>query len=355
MRERHDRWVAEALARQKQLEAQEAAAMAELIRKWPKLRHLWPVLQGQPGFPQCDPQDPPPLNIPGFYPLGVIGRGGMGVVYKVRHLDSNRVMALKLVLANLCPTVAQLARFGIEAKAVSCLDHPNIVKILGFALHDDLPYMLLEYIAGGNLTQKIARKPQPPGWSAQIVQSLAVALHYTHQRGIIHRDLKPANVLLTEDGLPKVSDFGLARFGEPFREVLARYRDPHGKFLTTTEEDYQRFLDQFIAGDPSGRADYDYANASDLSDDAFERFITTKCCDDQVGSFDEEIRGSIQPWSENFFARIAPRLNPLTLLAAQCSGTGQKVMPSSARRTTWLPSRPEGTTTKSGRAPTFMD
>jgi serine/threonine protein kinase len=92
------------------------------------------------------------------------------------------------------------------------LQHPNIVQIHDIAQQDDEPFLVLEFVGGGNLTQKIAGRPQPPGWAAELVETLARAMHYAHQQGIIHRDLKPANVLLTEQGVPKITDFGLTKW-----------------------------------------------------------------------------------------------------------------------------------------------
>jgi serine/threonine-protein kinase len=154
---------------------------------------------------------PNQIPVSGYEILGELGRGGMGVVYKARQLGLNRVVALKMVLAGAHAGQLQLVRFHTEAEAVALLQHPNIVQIYDVGEHDGLPYFSLEYIDGGALDRKIHRKPQPPREAARLVEMLADAMQYAHQNGVIHRDLKPANVLLTRDGQPKITDFGLAK------------------------------------------------------------------------------------------------------------------------------------------------
>jgi len=148
---------------------------------------------------------------PGYEILGVLGRGGMGVVYDARQIALKRRVALKMVTAGAHTGPAERTRFQVEAEAVAALQHPNIVQIYEVGEHDGIPYFSLEYVGGGSLERKIKRQPMPPRDAAGLVQSLAVAMDYAHERGIVHRDLKPANVLMTADGLPKITDFGLAK------------------------------------------------------------------------------------------------------------------------------------------------
>jgi WD40 repeat protein/tRNA A-37 threonylcarbamoyl transferase component Bud32 len=148
---------------------------------------------------------------PGYEVLGELGRGGMGVVYKARQARPNRLVAIKMILAGAHAGPHELARFRAEAEAVAALRHPNVVEIHEVGEHDGLAYFSLEYCAGGTLAQKLAAEPQPPGRAAELVETLARAVHHAHLQGIVHRDLKPANVLLTGDGLPKITDFGLAK------------------------------------------------------------------------------------------------------------------------------------------------
>jgi WD40 repeat protein/serine/threonine protein kinase len=191
-------------------------------------------------------REPPP--IPGYQVLGELGRGGMGVVYKARHLRLGRLVALKMILAGSHASDTELARFRREAEAVARLQHPNIVQIYEVGEVDGCPFFALEYVDGGSLANHLDGTPLPSRPAAQLVQTLASAMHFAHQRGIVHRDLKPANVLLSghvtadhadptdkEDGgqrqsgpspsslirthprdprfsfFPKVTDFGLAK------------------------------------------------------------------------------------------------------------------------------------------------
>jgi tetratricopeptide (TPR) repeat protein/tRNA A-37 threonylcarbamoyl transferase component Bud32 len=149
--------------------------------------------------------------VAGYEVLGELGRGGMGVVYKARQLGLNRLVALKMVLAGAHAGEVQLARFYAEAEAVAGLQHPNIVQIFEVGKHDDLPYFSLEFVDGGSLAQKLDGKPQPPKEAARLLEAVARGVACAHRHGIIHRDIKPANVLLTRDGVPKITDFGLAK------------------------------------------------------------------------------------------------------------------------------------------------
>jgi eukaryotic-like serine/threonine-protein kinase len=152
----------------------------------------------------------PPL-VPGYEILGELGRGGMGVVYKARQLSLQRLVALKMILDVGRAGQEDLARFRMEGEAAAHLQHPTIVQIHEVGQEQGRPYFALEYVEGGSLAQRLDRTPQPPRAAAEMVQTLARAIHHAHQRGIVHRDLKPANVLLTADGTPKITDFGLAK------------------------------------------------------------------------------------------------------------------------------------------------
>ncbi len=151
------------------------------------------------------------VHVPGYEIVGELGRGGMGVVYKARQMGLNRWVALKMVLAAAHASKHQLDRFLTEAKAVADLQHPNIVQIYEKGEHDSLPFFSLEFMGGGSLDAKVHRKAQPAREAAHMVETLAQAMQYAHERGVIHRDLKPANILLTTDGIPKITDFGLAK------------------------------------------------------------------------------------------------------------------------------------------------
>jgi eukaryotic-like serine/threonine-protein kinase len=150
-------------------------------------------------------------NVAGYQILGELGRGGMGVVYKARQRGLRRLVALKMVLSGAHAGPQHLARFQTEAEAVARLQHPNIVQIYDVGEQTGLPYFSLEFVDGNPLDKQIAGKPQAPREAAQLIESLARAMHFAHEQGIIHRDLKPANILMTKDGVPKISDFGLAK------------------------------------------------------------------------------------------------------------------------------------------------
>jgi WD40 repeat protein/serine/threonine protein kinase len=150
-------------------------------------------------------------RVAGYEILKVLGAGGMGVVYKARHLRLDRLVALKMIKAGAGAEPDDLARFEAEARAVAAIDHPNIIKIFEIGEHDGLPYVSLEFLEGDSLAQRIAGKPQPINDAARIIETLARAMDVAHRRGIVHRDIKPANVLLAGDGTPKIADFGLVK------------------------------------------------------------------------------------------------------------------------------------------------
>jgi serine/threonine protein kinase len=171
-----------------------------------------------------------PIEIPGYEVLAEVGRGGMGVVYKARQLQPDRIVALKMLLAGKRARPEERMRFLREAEAVAQLQHPNIVPLYEAGQHGHLPYFTLEFVPGGSLANLLRSKPLPPRDAAALVEQLALGMQYAHERGIIHRDLKPGNILLGEVSgeaangkgrdpthysprthQPKITDFGLAK------------------------------------------------------------------------------------------------------------------------------------------------
>ncbi len=155
------------------------------------------------------------LRIAGYMILEELGRGGMSVVYKARQICPDRLVALKMILAGTHAGPERRARFLAEADAIARLQHPGIVQVHEVGEHDGLPFLSLEYLAGGSLAERVRGQPQPPRPAAELVEQVARAVHHAHQQGIVHRDLKPGNILLTAAGQPKVSDFGLAKQERP--------------------------------------------------------------------------------------------------------------------------------------------
>jgi hypothetical protein len=154
--------------------------------------------------------------IPGYEILKELGRGGMGVVYQARQIALNRIVALKMILHSEHAGEQERRRFQAEAEAVARLQHENIIHIHEMGEHHGLLFFSLELCAGDSLGRRLGGKPLHPAEAAALVEVLARAMATAHRAGVIHRDLKPANVLFTASGVPKVTDFGLAkRLDEP--------------------------------------------------------------------------------------------------------------------------------------------
>jgi serine/threonine protein kinase/formylglycine-generating enzyme required for sulfatase activity len=216
----------------------------EPTRKYPAPQEaptLFPPGMGRPSTPlPANAPAPTPLpapdciRIPGYDIMGVLGRGGMGVVYKAKQLGLNRLVALKMVLSGGHASPEEIARFKAEATAVACLQHPNIVQVYDVGEVDGRPYFSLEYCAGGSLSSRLDGSPWSAEHAAALIETLARAVDAAHQAGIIHRDLKPANILLVpprrasasaelslaelsarpslaDFGMPKITDFGVAK------------------------------------------------------------------------------------------------------------------------------------------------
>ncbi|MEZ6197318.1 MAG: serine/threonine-protein kinase [Planctomycetota bacterium] len=145
-----------------------------------------------------------------FELLGELGRGGMGVVYRARHLQLGREVALKTLRLDFRGDEAARLRFRVEAEAAARLEHPNIVPVLEVGELAGQPYIAMRYLAGGSLASRLAEIRADRPAAVRLLARVARAVQAAHDSGILHRDLKLSNVLLDEDGTPYVADFGLA-------------------------------------------------------------------------------------------------------------------------------------------------
>src|SRR6516165_104982 len=151
-------------------------------------------------------------TVPGYDLLAPLGEGGMGVVWKARHVKLNRLVALKMVLGEQRAGSKELIRFLAEAEAVAAIKHPHVVQVYEYGDANGRPFLAMEYLPGGGLADRLKQTDRlDPKAAAVLVATLAGAVQAAHDLGIVHRDLKPGNVLYDELGQPKVTDFGLAK------------------------------------------------------------------------------------------------------------------------------------------------
>src|SRR5262252_7458521 len=144
----------------------------------------------------------------------LLGKGGMGEVYRARDLKLKREVAIKILPEEFSSDADRVIRFQREAEVLASLNHPNIAGIYDFQEASGFRYLVLELVEGETLAERISRGPVPIEEALGIAKHICEALEAAHDKGIIHRDLKPANIKLTKDGAVKVLDFGLARMRE---------------------------------------------------------------------------------------------------------------------------------------------
>ncbi len=162
------------------------------------------------------PEPAPPIEeiarqFPQLEVLELLGRGGMGVVYKARQPRLNRFVALKILAREKEKDPRFAERFTREAQALARLNHPNIVAVYDFGETNGLYYLLMEFVDGMSLRQLLQTRKLAPEEALVIVPSICEALQYAHQQGIVHRDIKPENILLDKQGRVKIADFGIAK------------------------------------------------------------------------------------------------------------------------------------------------
>jgi len=153
----------------------------------------------------------PGTRFQGFDVIALVGRGGMGFVYKARQPDLERMVALKILSPELARDPEFTQRFNSEAKALARLNDPNIVQVFGFGRHEELYYLAMEYVEGVSLRDLLRERRPDSDEACRILSQICLALSYAHSQGVVHRDIKPENILIDAQGRVKIADFGLAK------------------------------------------------------------------------------------------------------------------------------------------------
>jgi serine/threonine protein kinase len=162
-----------------------------------------------------------PTTIDDYELLEEVGRGGMGVVYRARQISLGREVAIKMILRGRLASQSDFDRFVAEASATAKLEHPQIVPVYAIGEIDGRPYFSMQLIDGKTLADKINSSPLPQRRAARIVSTVARAIAFAHREGVLHRDIKPSNILLTKEGTPMVTDFGLAKQASSHDSAIA--------------------------------------------------------------------------------------------------------------------------------------
>lgn len=190
------------------------------------------VLSGTAAGPRSAGFEPPAVDelarrLPQFEILELLGKGGMGAVYKARQKSLDRLVAVKILPPEVNADASFTERFMREARALAQLSHPNIVGVHEFGQAEGLHYFVMEFVDGVNLRQAIRSGVMPPKDALAIVPQICDALQFAHDEGIVHRDIKPENILIDKRGRVKIADFGLAK--------LLRHAQP-AESLTNTHQ-----------------------------------------------------------------------------------------------------------------------
>jgi len=164
---------------------------------------------------QTAPQFLPGQSVGAYKILALLGRGGMGVVYRARDERLRRDVAIKVLPASFANDAGRLRRFEQEAHATSALNHPNILTIYDIGAHEEAPFIVAELLEGAELREQLEPGALPVRKALEYAQQIATGLAAAHEKGIVHRDLKPENLFVTKDGRVKILDFGLAKLRPP--------------------------------------------------------------------------------------------------------------------------------------------
>ncbi|RMH59625.1 MAG: PEGA domain-containing protein [Bacteroidetes bacterium] len=151
----------------------------------------------------------------GYRILGVLGQGGMGIVYKAEDVALSREVALKIIDPKLARSETFVRRFRAEARALARVHSPHIVVIHALRKSDPYLFIVMEYVDGGTLKDRIRSGPMPWEQAAPLIHQMLLAFDAAHSVGVIHRDIKPGNIMISRDGTVKVTDFGLAKLHDP--------------------------------------------------------------------------------------------------------------------------------------------
>jgi serine/threonine-protein kinase len=146
--------------------------------------------------------------------LEKLGEGGMGVVYKAEDMKLKREVAIKFLPERVADDSSAYQRFKIEAQAAAALNHPNIATIYAIEEEDDKTFIVMEYVKGQSLKEKIDSGVLEIDKALDIAIQISQGLAKAHEKGIIHRDIKPSNIIVSDDGVAKILDFGLAKIAE---------------------------------------------------------------------------------------------------------------------------------------------
>ncbi|HPB30772.1 MAG TPA: protein kinase [Candidatus Sumerlaeota bacterium] len=152
-----------------------------------------------------------PKTFRGYQIMGMIGGGGMGTVYRASQLNLDRIVALKVLSPQMAEDSVHRSRFEREAKILARLSHPNIVQVYDVGVSDYAPFFVMEYVEGISLGDRIRKGPATLAEGIDLIRQISEALIYLHSKGIVHRDVKPSNILISSEGLVKLTDFGISR------------------------------------------------------------------------------------------------------------------------------------------------